>query len=205
MISLILKLISGHWALLGGGATVLAVGIAVLVALGPAAVLGMFKLVPSWCWEVLICSALILVFGLHERSLGASSVQAKWDKETAARIEADDAAIDLRREDNRATAAKQSINSINIQKVHDEEITKVHADIASAQLLRVGSAICGGIARSANTGSSSGGNGTDPGSRLVREDIGRDIDSLKLKTEEALATGRAAQAFIQNNGMAPGH
>lgn len=39
-------------------------------------------------------------------------------------------------------------------------------------------------------------------SRLVREDVRRDIDALKMRVEEAFAAGRACQSWLVDSGMA---
>ncbi|AMP13691.1 hypothetical protein [Collimonas pratensis] len=66
-----------HWAVLAGGGAAAGILIALVMALGPGAVLGMLKMVPRWCWEVLIVLVLLLAYGAHERG----AIQAKWDKE----------------------------------------------------------------------------------------------------------------------------
>ena len=63
--------------------------------------------------------------------------------------------------------------------------------------------ICAGFAATTETQNATSRDGTDPGIRLVREDIQRDIDALKLRVEEAFAAGRACQAFVVANGMEP--
>jgi hypothetical protein len=68
--------------------------------------------------------------------------------------------------------------------------------------MRAGLAItCGGPANPAQTASAGGGDAADTGGRLVREDVQRDIDALKLRVEEAFAAGRTYQAFVPANGM----
>jgi hypothetical protein len=107
-----------------------------------------------------------------------------------------------RREDNRALAAKQLLDSFNIQRKHDEEVSTARLAAARGERMRIGAALCpaSGSAEAGGAGSS---NGTDTGARLVSDDIDRDIRALEIRVEEAFAAGRAAQAFIRSNGLAP--
>lgn len=133
----------------------------------------------------------------HVFRQGEDSKQAEW---TAA----ENAAILKRTEENKALAETQAETNRLITRSKDAEITKIRADLANAPRVRVGTAICGnGPAAGADTKSASLGDGADTGSRLVSESADRDIRALKLKVEEAFATGRACQSFITSNGLAP--
>lgn len=134
---------------------------------------------------------------------GSNGVQAKWNVDKAARATAEKAAVLARVAENHGIFRQQEITSQNITKAHDDELAKVRADLAHAPRLRIGTALCSGPASTAQAPSTSSGNAADSASRLVREDVGRDIDALKLKIEEAFATGRACQAFVTSNGLAP--
>lgn len=134
---------------------------------------------------------------------GAQGVQADWNKDIADRAKAEKAAVLARMSENQGIFRQQEITNQNITKAHNDELAKVRADLSRAPRLRIGSAICGGSARPAQTPGASSGNAADTTGRLVREDVGRDIDALKLTVEEALATGRACQAFVTANGMTP--
>jgi hypothetical protein len=161
------------------------------------ALLSVFRLVPSWCYWLLALVALCLGCELH----GRHSVQAKWDAAVVAQKAADDAQIEIRNESNRMEARAQADRLTTIQKAHDDELVKVRSSIAG-QRLRVGTALCP-AAGSTDTASTSGGTGTDTGGGLVSENVQRAINDLEVKVESALAAGRAAQAFIRENGMAP--
>jgi hypothetical protein len=192
-----------HWAFLAGGGAFLGGAIAVLTALGPGAVLGMLKMVPRWCWEVLIVLVLLLAYGLHERSVGERLVQAKWDAANVAQALASKEAIDKRTEDNALLKTIQLGTSANIQKVHDNEITTLTASLAASKRLRVGAAFCPAPTGQTNSNSTSSSDGVDSAGRLLSPEVDAAVKQLILESEEAAATGRAAQAFIKENGMAP--
>jgi hypothetical protein len=104
--------------------------------------------------------------------------------------------------DNAALAAQQDQINIKITKAANEELAPVVARIATDRV-RVGPALCGGPAAPTQAESAGSGDGDHPAGRLVRDDLERDLDALKLRVEEALATGRACQAFVRENGLAP--
>ncbi|MGI4848589.1 MAG: hypothetical protein ACRYGK_10715 [Janthinobacterium lividum] len=133
---------------------------------------------------------------------GKSIEQSKQAIIAGKAAEAANTAILARTSANQALAAKQQATNDSIVKVKNDELTKVRLDLAIAGRLRIGTAICDRSAGLAETTGAGGGNGADTGGGLVREDVGRDIDALKMKVEEALATGRAAQEFIKANGLA---
>lgn len=188
-----------HWTFLAGGGALLGGGIAMLAALGPGAVLGMLKMVPRWCWEVLIVLVLLLAYGAHERGV----VQAKWDAVNVAQALANKEAIDKRTEDNALLKTIQLGTSANLQKVHDNEITTLTASLAAAKRMRVGAAFCPGPTGQTNSNSPSSGDGSDSGGRLLSPEVDAAVKQLIMESEKAAATGRAAQAFIKKNGMAP--
>lgn len=137
--------------------------------------------------------------------VGGDRIQAKWDAAEKSRIAADNAALLSRIRNNERIAEQQELDRQRITKAHHDELAKVRADIARSHAsgLRVGAAICDGFTRAAEAESASDSHGTNPGGGLVRHDVGRDIAALKLRVEEALAAGRACQAFITAEGMAP--
>ena len=199
MISTLWSLATHHWAFLAGGAAFTGGAIAVMTALGPAAVLGMLKMVPRWCWEVLISLALLLAYGAHERAV----VQAKFDAYITAQALASKEAIDKRTADNTLLKTIQLGTSANIQKVHDNEISTLTASLSAAKRMRVGPNFCPNTSGQTNSNSPGGSDGADTGGRLLSESVDAATKQLILKAEEVAATGRAAQAFIKENGMAP--
>lgn len=71
------------------------------------AVLGMLRIVPSWCYWILAMVALCLGCEIH----GAWRVQAKWDAQVKQQAAAAEAALELRREQNRAIGVEQALKS----------------------------------------------------------------------------------------------
>lgn len=104
------------------------------------AVLGMLRIVPSWCYWIRALVVLCLGCDIH----GAGRVQAKWDARAKQQTAAAEAALELRREQNRAIGAEQALKSAQIQKGHDDEMAKVRADLRNSERLRLGTAWCDG-------------------------------------------------------------
>lgn len=161
----------------------------------PAPYLGIAKLVA-------VLAVVAAIFGAGHR-MGANGVQAEWDDDSLKRERAEMIAIAQRLAENKALEAIQAENNRLITRTKDDEITQIRAAIANAPRLRIGPALCRGPAATAETSSAGSGDGADPGGGLVREDAQRDIDALKLRVEEAFSTGRACQAFVVANGLAP--
>jgi hypothetical protein len=203
MTAAIWSMVAHHWTVLAGGGALAGIAIALVTALGPAAVLGMLKIVPRWCWEVLIVLVLLLAYGLHERGVGERLVQAKWDAANVAQALASKEAIDKRTAYNTLLKTIQLGTSANIQKAHDNEITAINASLAAVKRMRVGPNFCPNTSGQANSDSPSSSDGADTGGRLLSESVDAATKQLILKAEEVAATGRAAQAFIKENGMAP--
>ena len=108
-----------HWMVLAGGGAAAGILIALATALGPGAVLGMLKMVPRWCWEVLIVLVLLLAYGAHERS----TVQAKCDKEKREQAQAV-TEIQGKQEAVTAQAITQYVNRDRVVYVQGATITK---------------------------------------------------------------------------------
>lgn len=163
-------------------------------------VLALLRIVPSWCYWILILVAVCLGCEIH----GAGRVQAKWDAQVKQQQAAAEAALELRREQNRAISAEQALKSAQIQKGYDDEMAKVRADLRNSERLRLGAAWCDGSTpgrAQANGPASSDAAGT--ASRVLSPELDAAVKSLIEQAEEAAATARAAQAFIRDNGMAP--
>lgn len=101
--------------------------------------------------------------------------------------------------DNAVEATKQQSINLKITESKNAELAPVVRTIY-VDRVRVGAASCGPAA-TPETESARGGNGADSAGRLVREDVERDTRALELRVEEALATGRACQAWAVANGM----
>jgi hypothetical protein len=121
----------------------------------------------------------------------------------AERAQTDVVAILRRTQDNAVLAIQQAqINTIITEKKH-EELAPVRERILT-QRVYVGSAVCGDrAAATAEAEGTGSGNEADPSRRVVRPDVERDLVALKLAVEEDLATGRACQGTLRENGLAP--
>jgi hypothetical protein len=128
--------------------------------------------------------------------------QSGYDDAVTARAAADSIAVIHRGTENTALAIKQSAVNTLIEKATHEELAPVVQRIV-ADRVRVGPAICNGSATPAKAESAGSGDAANPPGRLVRGDLERDIRALEIRVEEALATGRACQAFVIANGLAP--
>jgi len=165
------------------------------------AILAMLRIVPSWCYWILLLAALCLGCELH----GAGRIQKKWDLQVQQQKDVNDAAIDLRREQNRAISAEQALESAKNQKAHDDEIAKVRADLRNSERLRLGAAWCDGSSARGSTqaGGAGSGNGAGATGWVLSPELDAAVKSLIDQAEVAAATARTAQAFIRQNGMAP--
>jgi len=145
-------------------------------------------------------AALVLaLFGVGYLA-GYRHEHAAWAADVAKRNAAESAAILARNAENAKLAAQQSATNSSITKVKNEELTPVRERIVTKRVY-VGSSICSGPSAATEAQGAPSSDGTNPSGRLVRPDIERDIVALKLKVEEDLATARACQAFIRENGM----
>lgn len=124
-----------------------------------------------------------------------------FDRATTERAARDAVAIITRTHDNAVLSIKQNTINTIITETKNAEITPVVQRIY-VDRVRVGAGTCGPAA-AADTQGAGGGDGTNPPGRLVRDDVERDTRALTEAVEQDLATGRACQAFVRENGMAP--
>lgn len=155
-----------------------------------------------WYWKAGAALALVAFAAAGVLAYGAHKWQQGHDAAVAERAARDAVAILQRTRDNAVLSIKQdAINTILTRK-KDEELAPVRSRIAAAPSVRVGPAICPSAASTiAQAKGPAGGDGADSPSRLVRPDVDRDIRALKLAVEEDLATGRACQKFLHQNGL----
>lgn len=153
-------------------------------------------------------AALLLVAGLIVAALGLQHYgAARFEAGRAAAIEeraqADAAAVQKRSAENATEAVRQVVSNATITEKKHEELAPVRERIVT-QRVYVGAALCGnGPAGPTETEDAASGDGDDSAGRLVRADVERDIKALKIRVEEALATGRACQAWGVENGFVP--
>jgi prophage endopeptidase len=148
-----------------------------------------------------ILAGLLVLGALGVRWYGAHQFDAGHAAAVDERAAADTLAVLRRTEENSVLVARQGAINLKITETKHEEMQPVRERIV-AQRVYVGSAICGPAA-APDAKSTAGGDGADSPRRLVREDVDRDIRALKLAVEEDLATGRACQATLRENGLVP--
>jgi hypothetical protein len=151
---------------------------------------------------IAIIAAALALFGAGHH-FGAQGVQADWSKETADRKTAESAAILTRIKNNERTADQQELDRQKLKKGHANEIAQIRAAYAADRGLRINAKLCAGFAGTAETKSASGSDGRTAASWLLPEAYDRDIKSLGVEYETAIAGCRVAQTFISDNGMAP--
>ena len=154
-----------------------------------------------WRCIALVLAALLVVAGGGIVYAHSAGDQAGFERATTERAARDAVAVFTRVRDNAVESARQvNINQI-ITRTRNEEVAPVVRRIYIDRV-RVGAGTC----RSAGAADANGagvGNEADSPSRLVRDDVERDTRALTEAVEQDLATGRACQAFVRENGMAP--
>lgn len=152
---------------------------------------------------ILILTGLWWSLSSHYTDVGRAEVQAKWDKDKAARAKAEELAIAGRNAKNAQEKEKQDQINQTITEKYNDELTKVRNDLAIAKRVRVGTAICG--ARSTGPSEAKNAEGSTPADTraiVVRDDIDRDLRALMIRVEEGFAAGRACQGWGIENGFA---
>lgn len=151
-------------------------------------------------WAVL--AALCAAFGGSAYVAGLTHEKKAWQAADAAKEAKTSAAMVARMQSNATESAKQSeINATITERTHEELspiVKRIYVD-----RVRVGPSLCGGTPPTAQTESAGSSNAADPPGRLVPDQLEGRIRELEIRVEEALATGRACQAFVRENGMAP--
>lgn len=164
--------------------------------------------VPAWVYGAVLLIVLAGAGILHQRAAGdaqgRAAVQKLWDADKAALVAAESKAVAQRVADNAVLAAQQVATSAAITKAYDEEISTVRARLVAAERMRR-PAFCASAGPAAPTGAGGAENGlaADPAGGLLPDAVERDIQALILETEQVATTGRACQAFVRGNGMAP--
>jgi hypothetical protein len=152
---------------------------------------------------VLLLAVLAVGCWLGLKHYGAARFEAGRADAIAERAAADAEAVRKRTETNAAEAVRQAVSNATITEKKHEEVAPVRERIVTRRVY-VGSAVCGGGPPAPTKAEgAAGSDSTDSPGRLVRPDVERDIVALKLQVEEDLATGRACQRFLHENGMVP--
>lgn len=156
-----------------------------------------------WLSGALILAGLLVLAALGMHRYGLKQYGEGYDAAVQARAEDDDKAVAKRVNDNTKVAAQQAASNATITEKKHEELQPVRERIVT-QRVYVGAAVCGERpAAPAEEEGAGSGDGPDPARRLVREDVERDLVALKLAVEEQLATARACQQVLRDEGMAP--
>ena len=148
----------------------------------------------------------VLLLGavLGMKHYGAERYAAGHTAAIAERAQADAAAVLKRTHENTAQAARQDETNSHITKEKDDEIADLRRRLAAAPRLRVGTSVCPGRpAATAQAQGPAGGDGADPSPGLVSSRADADFKQLIQDVEQDLATGRACQAFVRENGLVP--
>lgn len=152
-----------------------------------------------WRGFALVLAALLAAAGIGIVYAHSAGDHAGFERATSERAARDAVAVFARVRDNAVESARQAnINQI-ITRTKNEEVAPVVQRIY-VDRVRVGAGTCGPAA-AADAKGASGGDGADSSGRLVRDDIERDTRALTEAVEQDLATGRACQAFVRENGM----
>jgi hypothetical protein len=152
---------------------------------------------------LVLAALLVAGAGFYVRLYGAERYDAGYAAAIEVRAQADAAAVLKRTRENATRAGDQAASNATITEKKHEEIQPIRERIVTRRVY-VGSALCGdrppALAEAESARSS---DEADPPGRLVRPDAERDIRALKLQVEEDLATGRACQAVLKDEGMVP--
>ena len=154
-----------------------------------------------WRGVALVLAALLVIAGIGIIFAHSAGDSGGFERATSERAARDAVAVFSRMRNNAAESAKQvKINQI-ITRTKNEEVASVVQRIY-VDRVRVGAGTCG-PAGTADANGASGSDGANSSGRLVRDDVERDTRALTEAVEQDLATGRACQAFLRENGMAP--
>jgi hypothetical protein len=154
--------------------------------------------------RLLVACVLVVLLALGVRHYGGQRYDAGHAAAIEERAQADAEAVLKRTQENVAQAAHQDETNTTITKEKDDEIATLRARLAAAPRLRVGPSVCPDRpAAPAQAERAAGGDGADPSTGLVSEAADRDLKQLIEDVEQDLATGRACQAFVRENGLVP--
>jgi prophage endopeptidase len=154
-----------------------------------------------WRGVAVLLAALLIAAGVGIICAHSAGDQEGFERATSERAARDAVAIVARVRDNAVLSIKQeNINQI-ITRTKNEETAPVVQRIY-VDRVRVGAGTCGSTSAAATDGASVS-DGANSSGRLVRDDVERDTRALTEAVEQDLATGRACQAFVRENGMAP--
>ncbi|PRC93106.1 hypothetical protein S2091_2192 [Solimicrobium silvestre] len=150
-----------------------------------------------WWVSALVLIAASLFFEFHGRSF----VQRQWNSDKVVQTQLAKIKQEQRDAENSQLKTQQTTISSTIQKVHDDEISRLTTALNDSRRLRIGSQFCGATSGQTDTQSATSGAAADTGGRVLSEEMDRAVKQLIFESEQVAATGRAAQAFIRENGL----
>jgi hypothetical protein len=151
---------------------------------------------------IIVALAVAAWFGVHH--YGAERYDDGYAAATAEFAAAAEAAKLKRDKENTIVAVRQDATNATITKEKDDEIADLRRRLAAAPRLRVGPSVCPDRpAAPTQAQGSAGSNGTDPSAGLVSSRADADFKQLIQDVEQDLATARACQAFVRDNGLVP--
>jgi hypothetical protein len=159
------------------------------------------KLIPSWAYGALAIVALGVGIEFH----GRAHVQHLWDADRQEIARISQTAIAAANVRNSAILAQQTADAEVRIKGYQDEAIKAHADAANSKhlWLRLSKASCDNFASSTDPKSSQGSDATTAGTVPLPDTIEQSLRALMLEADLVVASCRAAQGFIRDNGMYP--
>ncbi|KHA77506.1 hypothetical protein NC77_17900 [Janthinobacterium lividum] len=154
-----------------------------------------------WQGIALVLAVLLAAAGVGIVYAHSTGDQEGFERATSERATRDAVAIVARVRDNAVLSIKQDTINQLITRMKNEEVVPIVQRIY-VDRVRVGAGTCGSTSAASADGAS-GSDGANSSGRLVRDDVERDTRALTEAVEQDLATGRACQAFVLDNGMAP--
>lgn len=152
----------------------------------------------KWGYWFVLLMASSLVCELHGRSV----IQQKWNIDKAKQAQQATDVMKQRQLEIAALNVQQTTINTTIQKEHDEELRTINSALTRSERLRISTHFCADVTRPPATQSTTGSTEADTTSRVLSAKVDRAVRQLILETEQATVTGRAAQAFIRENGLA---
>ncbi|WP_394780578.1 hypothetical protein [Undibacterium sp.] len=151
-----------------------------------------------------------VMWGMQRRGQqqGRAEVQAKWDKDSRDRAEAEKSALLVWVKNNERIAEQQALDGQRITKDTNNELSQIGAAYDGSRHtdagLRVTAGICRGLAPAANTASAAASDAATAATVALPAEIERNLQNLMQEADTIVAGCRATQQFIRVNGMYAG-
>ncbi len=150
------------------------------------------------------------MWGMQRRGQlqGRAEIQARWDKESRERAEAEKSALLARVKNNERIVEQQALDGQRIRKDVNNELNQIHAAYGSSghadSGLRVSASICHGLAPAADTAGTAGSNAAAASTLALPPEIEGNLRNLMQEADTVVAGCRATQQFIRANHMYSG-